>query len=407
MNTHLYLDTARMGAMCPPARDACQAYIALTASEGCSTCFESLLRDGFDAWPSSLREQYTGLSAWPGLTQFKNHVRAATTFPDMQDVLTANRTSNLMRLAARCLFRICERVLTTDLEWPGYLTILEHERLRAKGIIIQVPLRAMLLPDRCSPQDLVQFVIREYVMNGCDGLFLSAVTYQGIKLPVHDIVQAVGNAPRPPLIVIDGAQTFGHAPVNSLLERCDFFIAGAHKWLQAAFPMGLGLCPRLRSQQFIQHVLDDMIATGELDDPLLQFSRQSEAGKTEPFGETVSLVPLFPCAGAIAGLLQEDGGSVGRFHRLLDRARQLESAAEGTSWQPLVPRDDFRSGMLLLQGMSVETRSLSPATIRQRFQDHGVVLSSYAEGTIRLSAPTGTLRSEDLARLHSALHACV
>lgn len=406
MTTNLYLDTARMGAMCPPANEACQAYLALAASEGCSSCFESFFRDGFDDWPASLRERYAGLHAWPGLSRFKDQIRAVTSFPDMQDVLMANRTSNLMRLAARCLFRICGRVITTDLEWPGYASILENERLRAKGSIIQVPLRAMLLADRCSPQELVQFVIRAYVVNGCDGLFLSAVTYQGFRLPVDEIVQAVDYAPRPPLVVIDGAQTFGHAPIDSLLEGCDFFIAGAHKWLQAAFPMGLGLCPRLRTQGFIRRVLADMISEGHLDDPLLQFSRQCEARETELFGETVSLVPLFPCAGAIAGLLREEGGSTGRFQRLLDRTRQLQSAAAGTPWQALTPHDGLRSGILLLQGASDELRSLSPTVIRQRFQERGVALSAYKEGTIRLSAPSGVLSIEDLGRLHSALHAC-
>lgn len=403
MNTHLYLDTARMGAMCPPAREACQAYLALTASEGCSPCFESFFREGFDDWPSSVRERYAGLHAWPGLSRFKDQIRAVTGFPDMQDVLMANRTSNLMRIAARCLFRICGRVLTTDLEWPGYVAILENERLGTKGSLIQVPLRAMLLADRCSPQEAVQTAVRAYVANGCDGLFLSAVTYQGFRLPVDDIVQAVGNAPRPPLVVIDGAQTIGHAPVSSLLERCDFFIAGAHKWLQAAFPMGLGLCPRLRTQGFIRRVVADMISEDHLDDPLLHFSRQCEARETEPFGETVSLVSLFPCAGAIAGLLREEGGSPGRFQRLLNRTRQLQSAAEGTPWKALTPHDDLRSGILLLQSVSDELRQQSPTMIRQRFQERGVALSAYRDGTVRLSAPSGEMTREDVDRLHSAL----
>src|SRR5207249_3439714 len=130
MNTTLYLDTARMGRMCFPAREACQAYLALSASEGCSTCSESLFRDGFDAWPMSLRERYAGLSTWPGLTRFQDRVCAVTDVSDMPEVMMANRTSYLMRLAARCLFRVCQRVLTTDVEWPGYLTLLENERSR-------------------------------------------------------------------------------------------------------------------------------------------------------------------------------------------------------------------------------------------------------------------------------------
>ena len=119
MNTDLYLDTARMGAICPAAKEACEAYLALTASQGCSPCFESCLRDAFDDWPAPLRERYIGLSTWPGLTGFKNRVRTVTSFPGMPNVLMANRTSNLMRLAARCLFRICRRVLRRTWSGPG------------------------------------------------------------------------------------------------------------------------------------------------------------------------------------------------------------------------------------------------------------------------------------------------
>ncbi|GEM_PF-5148933 len=132
MNTALYLDTARMGAICPTAREACQAYLALTASEGCSTCFESLFRDGFDAWPMPLRARYAGLATWPGLTRFKDHVRAVT-ISDMPEVLIANRTSHLTRLAARCLFRVCQRVLTTDLEWRNFMS-LGHPGMRYIGV---------------------------------------------------------------------------------------------------------------------------------------------------------------------------------------------------------------------------------------------------------------------------------
>ncbi len=406
MNTALYLDTARMGTMCPAAQEACQAYFGLAASEGCSPCFETFLREGFDAWPASLRNRFGGLSAWPGLSRFDHYVGTATGLREMPKVLLAGRTANLMRLAARLLFRSCRRVLTTDLEWPGYLGTLENERARLNRSLIQVPLRAMILADRCSPQDAVRFILRTFGVEGCDGLFLSAVTYQGFRLPVRDIASAVVYASPPPVIVIDGAQAFGHCSPGPLLDQCDFFLTGAHKWLQAASPMGLGLCPHPRSKELIQRILADMIAAGELDDPLLTFSQQCKTDVTEAFGETVSLVPLFPCAGAIAALLREEGGPGGRFQRLLERAGQLESAAEGTSWQPVTPHEGFRSGMLLLKADCAETKRLSPTAVRQRFQEHGVALSAYGEGMIRLSAPPDGLSTEDLARLQAALINC-
>jgi len=46
-----------------------------------------------------MREQYSDLSTWPGLAHFKDHVCAVTAFSDMPEVLMANRTSHLTRLA--------------------------------------------------------------------------------------------------------------------------------------------------------------------------------------------------------------------------------------------------------------------------------------------------------------------
>ena len=54
--------------------------------------------------------------------RFQDRVRAVTGVSDMPEVMMANRTSYLMRLAARCLFRVCQRVLTTD---PG-MGVIRH-----------------------------------------------------------------------------------------------------------------------------------------------------------------------------------------------------------------------------------------------------------------------------------------
>src|SRR4051812_7563057 len=116
METALYLDTARMGTLCPAARQACQAFLELLASEGCSPAFETFLREGFEAWPASLCARFAGLSTWNGLGGFMKTLRQLTSAPASLDVFLTNRTSHLLRLAARVLFRRCKTVLITDLE---------------------------------------------------------------------------------------------------------------------------------------------------------------------------------------------------------------------------------------------------------------------------------------------------
>src|SRR5581483_7169937 len=98
-------------------------------------------------------------------------------------VLLAGRSAQLMRLAARLLFGHSRRVLVTDLEWPGYVRILEEERERSGGELLCVAARAGVLEGGMAAGDLVRLVASEYRAHGCSGLFLSAVNNLGVRLP--------------------------------------------------------------------------------------------------------------------------------------------------------------------------------------------------------------------------------
>ena len=127
MPTELYLDTARLGRMGLRAQRAHRDFLRLCGDEGGSAHVEDLLRLGTDAWPDSLRRRYPALADWEGVDGLKRSLRALTGTGPETEVLLAQRSAQLMRLAARALFRRCRRVLHTDLEWPGYLRILEAE----------------------------------------------------------------------------------------------------------------------------------------------------------------------------------------------------------------------------------------------------------------------------------------
>src|SRR3954452_2927794 len=105
---------------------------------------------------------YPGLGSWPGLVPFRGVLRAFAGLDATCEVLLANRTSHLMRLAARLLFLSRKRVLTTDLEWPGYRAILEQEREQTGGELHEVPLRLALLSEKCTAADLIQLVLTAY-----------------------------------------------------------------------------------------------------------------------------------------------------------------------------------------------------------------------------------------------------
>ena len=54
MASTLYLDTARLGRMCPEAQAADHDFARLAGEEGCSLYFEQFLRWGYMALPQSL-----------------------------------------------------------------------------------------------------------------------------------------------------------------------------------------------------------------------------------------------------------------------------------------------------------------------------------------------------------------
>jgi selenocysteine lyase/cysteine desulfurase len=380
MTTALYLDTARLGRMTPRAQQALCAFGRLCGKEGGSAGFEDLLRHGSDAW----RARYPGLRDWTGVAGLQRSLLALTNLPPGTSVLLAHRSAQLMRLAARVLFRRCTRVLHTDLEWPGYLATLRAEGRRLQRDLVCAPVRAPVFRDAVPAEDLVAQLAAQYRRRHCDGLFLSAVSTEGMRLPVAGLLEALEHT-RPRLVVIDGAQALGHADLEP--AGCDFYLAGCHKWLEAGQPLGLGFSPRRRSQGLIATVAQEMIDAGELDDPLLLFTRQLERITPGAFSETVSLANLFSSAAAVVTALDAGGTTEFRFAARLDNAEAVARIALDTGWTPIAPSSRLRSGIVLLRADDPRVRAVGPEHVRSAFLDQGVALTTYPDGLIRLSMP--------------------
>ena len=95
-----------------------------------------------------MQKRYPGLSDWQGIQHLKASLAELTGVTDPSRVLLANRSAELVRLAARTMFRQCERVLVTDLTWPSYARILERECRRLRRRIATVPIRQAIFRDR-------------------------------------------------------------------------------------------------------------------------------------------------------------------------------------------------------------------------------------------------------------------
>jgi len=198
MPTKLYLDTARFGLMVSAARRTTSDFARLCGEEGGSAHLDEFLRDGAKAWPGAMRARYPAMAAWQGVGPLKGLLGQLAGTPAGTPVLLANRSAQLMQLAARALIRRCGVVLHTDLEWPGYLAILEDERRRGRGRLVSFPAREACLRHGLRATELVRSLATQYRREQCEGLFLSAVSFEGVRLPVAEIVASLSSVRPPP-----------------------------------------------------------------------------------------------------------------------------------------------------------------------------------------------------------------
>ncbi len=388
--------------MTPSAQWALQDFVRVAGEVGCTLYFERFFQDGFSAWPTNFQNRYGGLRSWGGVAELKAALASFAGLPSDSRPLLAGRSTNLMKLAAKLLFQGGKRVLVTDLTWPSYERILKREARKANGRIQSLRVRAAILRGEISGAKLIDRMLKRVIATKCDGVVLPAISHDGIRLPIEEIIQAVRNSVPSSFLVVDGSQAFGHAPVNLSLTPCDFYLAGCHKWLGSHLPMGIGFCPNPATQAEVHQHCADRIDARKLDDPLLAFLTSIESGRMRRFTETVNLSPLFSCRGALQDQFIE-GPIAGRFRRRMANAGLVQRIARMTEWIPLLPDREFQSASVLLQAKSAATREWAPSDLRERFQSRGIALTCYDRGVIRLSMPSVPLSTPETGSLIQAL----
>lgn len=398
----LYLDTARLGRMSAGARRVVRDFAGLASEVGLPLYCEDFLRTGFSVLPSSLQRRLPALACWSGISSLKTALRQVAGCTDDVPVFVANRSTQLMKLATGTLFTRCRSVLTTDIDWPAYCTL--HQKGQRKGHAMHVvTIRDAILRERATPHEIVRRIAVEFLKRECDGLFLTAVSHDGLRLPVEEIVRKIELKCPVKMVVVDGAQDFCHARSRIDTGWCDFYITGCHKWLRAHQPMGVMFTGRRSSQESIETALAERVGRGEIDDPLLRFTQQIERHCLDEHTETVNVSPLFSCAGAVQEALSCFERSGDQHRQQLMNATIVAELAETAGWKPLLPAPLFRSGILILESCQEATTRLSPRQLQSVFHELGVSLTAYENGRIRLSMPKWPLAGCDLDQLRKSL----
>jgi len=391
--------------MSPRAQQAHLDFAHLAGEEGGSLFYETFLRAGTGEWSADAQTRYSGLTGWRGVGALKESLRALAGSPPQLPILVANRSAQLMKLAARLLYHPCENVLVTDIGWPPYHDMLAAEATRAGGTLTTASVRDMALQGQASEDEIVEAVRSRYLEKRCDGLFLTAVSHLGVRLPVERLVRSLEAVCEPRFVVIDGAQEFCHVSADLHHEYCDLYMAGCHKWLQAYHPMGLAFYGRRRSRFVIETILGQLVSAGDLDDPLLRFSAQLESGNLDGGTETVNLACMFSCQGAVADALEETHVPSRCLPQRLDSLMTAANVASASGWRPMLPPPAFRTGILLLQAEREKKRGAAAAEMRHAFSERGVALTAYDGGFVRLSMPAEAWRPGELDQLRVALRA--
>jgi hypothetical protein len=388
----LYLDAARLGLMSSSARLAAGDFARLAGEEPFTLYRKEFLTVG--SMTEAARGRYPGLDGWRGIRGLKQTIRNVTGVRGFFPVVFASRTSELMRLSARLLFRTCRNVLVTDTAWPPYRRILERGLRRQAGRVTILPIRRRLAENEFDKAALCGLFVEAYCRHDCDGLFLTAISHDGIRLPVREIVTALDAAADLRFIVIDGAQDLGHAPLHDVEGVADVYLAGCHKWIGAYQPLGAAVAGCPRSHAAFRAELHARSTT----DPLLRFTEQLEHGQADGSSETANVAPLFSAAGALGdAMLVTDRTAA--FATQLRNAESVAHKALESGWRPIWRPVFARSGILMLQAERPAVRKQSAEVLRRRFAEAGVLLTAYDQGQLRLSMPRRAWTRDDLDRL--------
>ena len=159
--------------------------------------------------------------------------------------------------------------------------------------------------------------------------------------------------------------------------------------------------PRLASNESFVQLLaslaaNRMLLLGEVDDPLLAFTRQLEANAVKTFSETVNVAPLFSCQAAITQR-ESTGTTVEKqLEQRKQNAETLIDTTQGSGWHALRPSPEFQTGIVLLQVNDDTLRRVARDKIREFFLAHGISVTCYEDGIVRLSMPDHTWRQGEL-----------
>ena len=280
---------------------------------------------------------------WRGVAGFRQGLAEFVGQPQDGATHFFIQSSSLIRFAADCLFERAQRVLVTDLGWPPYTATLHDIAFARRKSLHLVSLKDRVIHDEINDDDLIALIVSAYEQRGCDAIFLSDISYLGVRLPIERILARLGKHSR--FSVIDGAQAFNQRPVDLSRLGCDLYLAGTQKWFCAYHPLRMAFVGNCHAE-WTESVVNRMEAKR---DALFNFCRCLEGCPQIAYGETVNVSALIAAAGALQQMTNRPANRFTLWQRLTGNAATLGSWLAESSFVPVISSLSLQSGIMLLK----------------------------------------------------------
>ncbi|MDX1927985.1 MAG: aminotransferase class V-fold PLP-dependent enzyme [Pirellulaceae bacterium] len=398
-----YMDTARLGRACPNSLQV-QCEFAQLAAEDPSLYSLDFLRDGAEVWHDSVRRRFPMLSRWRGVAHLQSMFADAFGMDVHGSIFLASQSAKLVRIAARLMFRQCRNVLTSDMNWPAWQAIVNEEAANNGATITHIKLADRVILDGWDDIEMSCLLAEHYVKKNCDCFFLPVVSSHGIGLPIEDLVARIRRYAELRFVLLDAAQAFCHVPVDGPMQSADVLITGCHKWLGAHLPMGVAAVKSYYVAAQLRQVFNYGDHVTYCHDPLLQLTEQIIRGQVNRYSETVDIAPMLSACGALASGHARPQHVCEQLHKRLSNRHGLVECFRESRWETLPLDDSIQTAILLAQSRGKQFSPTNPDELLAQFRNHGIGLSAYSNGTVRMALPSEKLQPDQLACLHSALY---
>ncbi len=178
------------------------------------------------------------LAGWNGMQGLRAAFSQEIGAESKNVYFTDNTTHALEYALEEVKLKPGDNIVTTDAEYGSLYAVLS-KLYSTRKVPIQI---ADILPRVNTPNftDNALEAVSAKVNKGTGAVIFSDVLRScGVVLPVKEIIRACKEQNPETVVIVDGAQSFGHIPVDINEYGCDAYATCGHKWIGSSTGVGM------------------------------------------------------------------------------------------------------------------------------------------------------------------------